>query len=60
MIIKLKVEHRTKYYQHTSAGKPILGSKSNAASFDEPTAKKVLEHLRTIDARFVEAELVSA
>lgn len=60
MIIKLKDNNRTKYYQHTSAGKPILCGKSNAAHFDAETAKQVLGHLQTIDARFKEAELVAA
>jgi len=60
VIIKLKDHNgRTKYYKHTSAGKPILGAKSQAAAFNEEQAKKVLEHLRVIDARFNEAELVA-
>ncbi len=60
MIIKLKDNSgRTKYYQHTSAGRPILGAKSQAARFDEVMAKKVLSQLQTIDARFAEAELVA-
>lgn len=59
MLIKLKDNNRSKYYQHTSAGKPILGARGKAANLDEATAKKVLEHLKVIDARFAEAELVS-
>ena len=59
MIIKLKDNNRTKYYQHTSNGHPILGAKGKAANFNSELGRKVLEHLKTIDARFNEAELVS-
>lgn len=58
MIIKAKIDHRTKYYKWTSAGKPILGSKGDAARFPPEQAKTILEQLKTIDARFAEAELV--
>ena len=59
MIIKLKDNNRTKYYQHTSNGRPILGAKGLAANFDRELGQKVLEHLRQLDHRFAEAELVS-
>lgn len=63
MIIKAKLEGRgggmrTVYYKHTSAGKPICGSKGDAARFDPVIGPKVLAQLKTIDARFVDAELV--
>lgn len=58
MIIKVKVDHRTKYYKWTSAGKPILGGKGDAATFAPAQAAKILDQLKTIDARFAEAELV--
>ena len=59
MIIKLKDNNRTKYYQHTSNGRPILGAKGKAANFSSEIGSKVLEHLKSIDVRFKEAELVS-
>lgn len=65
MIIKTKIESRsggmrTAYYKHTSGGKPVCGSKNQAAHFNTEMAKKVLSQLQTIDARFAEAELVEA
>lgn len=59
MIIRLKDNNRTKYYKHTSNGKPMLGSKGDAANFPPEMAQKILSHLRQIDARFKEAELVA-
>jgi len=59
MMIRLKVDNKTKYYQHTSSGKPILAGKGMAAQLDSATAEKVLEHLKLIDHRFKDAELVS-
>lgn len=58
MIIKVVIDHRTKYYKHTSAGRPILGARGEAAHFTMELAKKVLDQLRTIDHRFADAELV--
>lgn len=59
MIIKLKENNRTKYYQHTYGGRAILGAKGQAANFDKELGQKALEQLRYIDHRFAEAELVS-
>lgn len=59
MIIKTKIDHRTKYYKYmSSTGKPALGSKQEAAAFSPEQAEKVLAHLKAIDHRFAEAELV--
>ncbi len=63
MIIKAKVENRngnvrTVYYKHTSAGRPVYGSKGDAARFNPELAAKVLAQLKTIDHRCVDAELV--
>ena len=65
MIIKTKVETRTgqiktAYYKHTSGGKPVCGSKGDAAHFNKEMAEKVLAQLKVIDHRFVEAEMVEA
>ena len=59
MMIKLKVDNITKYYQHTSSGRPILASRGMAAQMDEATAKTVLAHLKVIDSRFKDAEIVT-
>lgn len=63
MIIKARVENRngnvrTVYYKHTSGGKPVYGSKGDAARFDAVMAPKILAQLKTIDHRCVDAELV--
>ena len=61
MIIRTKVETRqggmkTAYYKHMgSNGRAILGSKTDAASFDPQMAATILSHLKTIDARFAQA-----
>ena len=57
-IIATKIETRnggmkTAYYKYMGAnGKPTLGGKRDAATFDATTAAKVLEQLKTIDGRF--------
>lgn len=60
MIIKTKTDAgRATYYKYMGAnGKPVTGSRGDAASFPPEQAKKVLSQLATIDHRFAEAELV--
>ena len=64
MIIKTKIENRggamrTTYYKYMGTnGKPTCGPKNQAAAFSPEMAAKVLEQLKTIDHRFVDAELV--
>jgi hypothetical protein len=57
MVIRLKDDGVTKYYRHTAEGVPVLGVKRNAAQFTYEMARKVLEHLAIIDARFEKAEI---
>ena len=64
MIIKARFANTkgsvtTQYYCYTSRGEPHLGAKGQAAQFDEKTGAMVLRHLKVIDARFVNAELVN-
>lgn len=65
MIIKAKItsrggQQKTAYYKHTSNGKPIFCSRADAARFDADTAQKVLAHLKVMDSRFSDAELVES
>lgn len=65
MIIKAKIENRngnvrTVYYKHTAGGRPVYGSKGDAARFEPEMAKKILAQLQTIDHRCTDAELVEA
>jgi hypothetical protein len=65
LIIKTKVEGRTgkirtAYYKYMGLdGRPIFGSKNQAANFDPDTGAMVLKQLREIDHRCKEAELCS-
>lgn len=49
---------RTRYYVATSNGKAIIGHRGAAAELPPPIAAQVLAHLKQIDHRFTEAELI--